>query len=59
MLRISVTEARDKISDLVARVVYAGEEVILTKHGRDVAKIVPMDSTADRPKRSTSRASRR
>ena len=59
MIRISVTDARDKISDLVARVVYAGEEVILTKHGRDVARIVPMESKADRPKRSTPRAPRR
>ena len=38
---VSVAEARAGWSKLVARVVYQGESVVLTKHGQKVAMIVP------------------
>lgn len=35
-----MTQARAELSDLVNRVVYAGERIVLTRHGRAVAAIV-------------------
>ncbi|WP_067828060.1 type II toxin-antitoxin system Phd/YefM family antitoxin [Actinomadura kijaniata] len=37
---IAVTEARKVLADLINRVVYGGEEVVLTRHGRPVAALV-------------------
>jgi prevent-host-death family protein len=39
-MRISVSEAKVRITELVKRA-EAGEEVILTRHGREVARLVP------------------
>jgi len=38
---ISVSDAKAKLTDLVRRA-EAGDEVILTRHGRPAAKIVPI-----------------
>ncbi len=40
MQEVPVTQARAALSDLVNRVVYGGERVVLTRHGRPVAAIV-------------------
>jgi prevent-host-death family protein len=40
-VRIPVTKARQVLADLVNRVAYGGEHVVLTRHGRVVAAIVP------------------
>jgi prevent-host-death family protein len=40
---IPVTQARDELADLVNRVAYAGERVILTRHGKPVAVLVSPD----------------
>jgi prevent-host-death family protein len=40
MSRISVKEARDHLRELIDRVL-AGEEVILLRRGREVARILP------------------
>lgn len=37
---IAVTHARDVLADLVNRVAYGNERVILTRHGRPVAALV-------------------
>jgi prevent-host-death family protein len=37
---IPVTQARAELSDLVNRVVYGGERIVLTRHGKAVAAIV-------------------
>lgn len=39
-MEISVTEAKAKLTDLVRRA-KAGDEVVLTRHGRPEARIVP------------------
>jgi prevent-host-death family protein len=36
----SVTDARKKLADLVNQVVYRGERIVLTRHGKVVAAIV-------------------
>jgi prevent-host-death family protein len=59
MLRIPVTEARDQLSELVARVQYGGERITLTKHGRPAAMLVPVEqSRTGRPKRPAARRRR-
>lgn len=35
-----MTQARAELSDLVNRVVYGGERIVLTRHGKAVAAIV-------------------
>lgn len=41
MIRVSVTEAMGRLSDLVRRA-EAGDEVVLTRRGRDVARLSPI-----------------
>ena len=40
-MRISVTEAKGQLTDLVRRA-ESGDEVVLTRHGRDVARLSPI-----------------
>jgi prevent-host-death family protein len=39
-VEIAVTQARDELADLVNRVAYGSERVVLTRHGRPVAALV-------------------
>jgi prevent-host-death family protein len=39
-VEIAVTQARKVLADLVNRVLYGGEDVVLTRHGRVVGAIV-------------------
>ena len=43
MSEIGVTEARDQLGQLVSRVEYGAERVVLTRNGRAVAALVPLD----------------
>lgn len=43
MERIPVTQARAAISDVVSRVHYQKERVVLTRQGRDIAVIIPIE----------------
>jgi prevent-host-death family protein len=40
---VSVSEARQSFADLVNRVAYRNERVLVTRHGRPIAAIVPME----------------
>ena len=42
MTEIGVTEARDQLGELVNRVAYSDERIVLTRHGRAVAALVPI-----------------
>lgn len=42
-MHISLSKARNDFSDLVNRVNYSGEKVIIEKHGKEIAAIVSMD----------------
>lgn len=46
-MRISVTKARGQLSELVRRA-EAGDEIILTRHGQDVARLEPLEIVTDR-----------
>jgi prevent-host-death family protein len=45
-MRISVTEAKGQLTDLVRRA-EAGDEVILTRHGHAAVRLVPVKPVAD------------
>lgn len=40
---VPVTQARTELADLVNRVVYGGERVVLTRHGKPVVALVPAE----------------
>lgn len=42
MSTIGVTEARDQLGELVNRAAYSDERIVLTRHGRPVAALVPI-----------------
>jgi prevent-host-death family protein len=49
-VQVSVTVAKRQLTDLVRRA-EAGEDVILTRHGHAVVRLVPVKRTADRKSR--------
>lgn len=42
MIRISATEARNKFFEILNLTMYKGEEFLIEKRGKPVAKIVPI-----------------
>lgn len=44
--QIPVTQARAELSDLVSRVAYSGERVVLTRHGKIAAALVSAEDLA-------------
>jgi prevent-host-death family protein len=49
-MRVSVTEAKGQLTDLVRRA-EAGHEVILTRHGHPAVRLVPVKAAPDRRSR--------
>lgn len=47
MAEITVTDARDQLGDLVSRTEYRDERIVLTRHGRPVAALVPIELLRD------------
>lgn len=43
MTRLTASEARVQFSDVVNQVAFKGERVVLHRHGKDVAAIVPVE----------------
>lgn len=44
MKTASVAEAKARLSELIGEVTHAGQSVVITKRGRPVAKLVPVDA---------------
>ena len=42
MIEVTVSEARERLAELLGQVEHASELVTITKHGRPIAAIVPM-----------------
>lgn len=51
MREIGILEAKTGLSGLVADVQRTGEEIVLTKHGRPAARIVPIATAPAAPQR--------
>ena len=49
-MRVSVSEAKGQLTDLVRRA-EAGEEVVLTRHGHAAVRLVPVKTALDRKSR--------
>jgi prevent-host-death family protein len=45
-MRISVTDAKGQLTELVRRA-EAGDEIILTRHGQEAVRLVPVTPAAD------------
>ena len=41
VVEIPVTEARAQFADLISRVGYGGEQIVLTRHGKPLVALVP------------------
>jgi prevent-host-death family protein len=46
---VPVTEARAAFSELINRVGYGGERIILTRHGKPLVALVPASEADDQP----------
>lgn len=44
MTRVAISEAKAQLTDLVRRA-ETGDEVVLTRHGRDVIRLVPVKAS--------------
>lgn len=44
--RVNVAEAKRRFSDLIGRVAYGRESITITRRGRPMAKLVPIDEQA-------------
>jgi prevent-host-death family protein len=51
-VRISVTQAKRQLAELVRRA-EAGDDVILTRHGHEAVRLVPVAAVLDRKHRRT------
>ena len=40
---VNVAEAKKRLSDLLGRVAYGGETVLITRRGRPMARLVPLE----------------
>ncbi len=49
-MKISVTDAKGQLTELVRRA-EAGDEVILTRHGQDAVRLVPVKRAVDKASR--------
>ena len=56
-VEIPVTEARARFSELVNRVGFGKERVILTRHGKPLVALVPAEALAE-PEEPTPRSTR-
>lgn len=43
MKKMSASEARASLADTISRVAYGGERIVLRRHGRELAAVVPID----------------
>jgi prevent-host-death family protein len=46
MTRLAASQARTEFSDVLNRVAYRGERIVLHRRGKDVAALVPMEAYA-------------
>jgi prevent-host-death family protein len=49
-MRVSVTEAKGQLTELVRRA-EAGDEIVLTRHGHPAVRLVPVKAASDRQTR--------
>jgi prevent-host-death family protein len=53
MTRLNVAEAKKQFSDLLGRVAYGGETILITRRGKPMAKLVPPSAQTEEPDKKT------
>ncbi len=46
MTRINASEVREEFADVINRVAYGGERIVVHRRGKDVVALVPVDDVA-------------
>ena len=46
MTRLEASKAREEFSDTLNRVAYSHERILLRRHGKDIAALVPLEDLA-------------
>jgi prevent-host-death family protein len=46
MTRLMVSDVRDDFADVVNRVAYGGERIVINRRGKDIVALVPMEDVA-------------
>ncbi|MBI2372311.1 MAG: type II toxin-antitoxin system Phd/YefM family antitoxin [Deltaproteobacteria bacterium] len=46
MIRLTTTEVRSGFADILNRVAYRGERIVLHRRGKDVAALIPVEDLA-------------
>jgi len=59
MSKVGVRELKSKTSEILRRVTEGHEEVVITRHGRTLGKIVPVEAAAEVGEGKTLRGARR
>lgn len=54
MTSLNVAEAKKHFSDLLGRVAYGGEIILITRRGKPMAKLVPAEDAVQRSRKATS-----
>lgn len=47
MIEVSTAEARERFAELINRAAYGGERIVLTRHGKAMAVLMPIESAHD------------
>ncbi|MBI4586834.1 MAG: type II toxin-antitoxin system prevent-host-death family antitoxin [Planctomycetes bacterium] len=50
VLSLNVAEAKKQFSDLLGRVAYAGETIVIMRRGKPMAKLVPAEAEVQPPR---------
>ena len=46
MTRLTVSDAREDFAEIINRVAYRGERIVIHRHGKDVVALVPVEDVA-------------
>jgi prevent-host-death family protein len=46
MTRLTVTDVRDDFAEVVNRVAYGGERIVINRRGKEIAALVPVEDVA-------------
>lgn len=55
MRHVPIAEFKDHLSEMIAAV-EAGDEIVITRHGRATARVVPMEESLDERRRRSAEA---
>src|SRR4051812_32481047 len=44
---VSISEAKSHLSEMVGRMMYAGDHIIIERHGKSVAAMIPIEDYAE------------